>query len=70
MLPKYLIWNRHEVLQCALILGSPMRSFAGLAIARVKNFEPSHALSFIHEKYHKRRVLSHTVKIDNNNGIK
>jgi len=41
ILPKYLNWNRHEVLQCALILGSAMRSFAGVAIATVKNFKMS-----------------------------
>jgi hypothetical protein len=41
VIPKYLKWNRHEVLQCALILESAMRSFESVAIATVKNFEMS-----------------------------
>ena len=41
LLPKYLKWNRHEVLQCALILESAMKSFESVAIATVKNFEMS-----------------------------
>jgi hypothetical protein len=39
--PKYIEWNRHEVLQCALILGSTINSFESIAIATVKNFAMS-----------------------------
>jgi len=47
-IPKYLNWNRHEVLRCALILGSAMRSFADVAKATVKNFEMSISNNGVH----------------------
>jgi hypothetical protein len=41
MIPKYLKWDRHKVLQCALILGSAIKNFVSVAIATVKNFAVS-----------------------------
>jgi hypothetical protein len=41
LLLKYLKCDRHEVLQCALILGSAIENFESVAIATVINFAMS-----------------------------